>query len=617
MSWRSLKLNMNIKSSHIRNFCIIAHIDHGKSTLADRFLEITSTVAKRDMKHGQHLDTMDIEQERGITIKLQPVRMEWESEGEKYILNLIDTPGHVDFSYEVSRSLAACEGAILVVDATQGIEAQTLANCYLAIDHDLEIVPVLNKIDLPSADVERRAKEIESALGIPAGDIIPVSAKEGTNVEMVLERVIKVVPPPKESSDGDELKALIFDSVYDIYKGVVTFVRIQSGSVKKGDTVYFLNTKTKIEVLEVGYFKPKYLPADKLHAGEVGYIVTGLKSVREARVGDTVWKAGNSPVSMENALPLVGYSVVRPFVFAGVFCTDADDYPLLREALEKLQLNDSALSFEPEQSGALGHGFRCGFLGLLHMEIVQERLEREYNLDLIVTAPSVSYIVCVKGGGENFISSPADLPDPSIIQAIKEPWVKVEILVPKDYVGGIMSLCAEKRAVSKNMQYLDEKRVLLIFEIPLASIVVDFYDQLKSISSGYASMNYEYLDYREGDLVKLDILVAGEKVDALSLIVHRKDSFYIGQRLTKKLKELIPKANFVIPIQAAIGGKIIARESISAFRKDVTAGLYGGDVTRKNKLLQKQKKGKKRMKMMGKVELPQEAFLAVLKKDSN
>lgn len=615
MLWHQLIMSTN--SSNIRNFCIIAHIDHGKSTLADRFLEVTNTVAKRDMKHGQHLDTMDIEQERGITIKLQPVRMDWQHNGEKYILNLIDTPGHVDFSYEVSRSLAACEGAILVVDATQGIEAQTLANCYLAIDHNLEIVPVLNKIDLPSADVEKRAKEIESALGIPASDIIAVSAKEGTNVEKVLERVIEVVPPPKNSNDNEELKALIFDSVYDIYKGVVTFVRIQSGSVKKGDTVYFLNTKTKIEVLEVGYFKPKYLAATCLHYGEVGYIVTGLKSVREARVGDTIWKAGGSGLSMENASPLEGYNVVRPFVFAGVFCTDADDYPLLRDALEKLQMNDSSLSFEPEQSGALGHGFRCGFLGLLHMEIVQERLEREYNLDLIVTAPSVSYIVCTDKGKENFISSPADLPDPATIKGIKEPWVKVEILVPKDYVGGIMTLCAEKRAISKNMQYLDENRVLLVFEIPLASIVVDFYDQLKSISSGYASMNYEYLDYREGDLVKLDILVAGERVDALSLIVHRKDSFYVGQRLTKKLKELIPKANFVIPIQAAIGGKIIARESISAYRKDVTAGLYGGDVSRKNKLLQKQKKGKKRMKMMGKVELPQEAFLAVLKKDSN
>ena len=605
-----------MNQKNIRNFCIIAHIDHGKSTLADRFLEVTSTVEKRDMKHGQHLDTMDLEQERGITIKLQPVRMDWEYEGEKYVLNLIDTPGHVDFSYEVSRSLAACEGAILVVDATQGIEAQTLANCYLALDHNLEIVPVLNKIDLPSADVERRAKELETALGIPKEDIIAVSAKEGTNVEKVLEKVIKAIPPPKESNEDDELKALIFDSVYDPYKGVVAYVRVQSGSLKKGDSVYFLNTKKQIDVLEVGYFRPKYHPSAKLFPGEVGYVVTGLKTVRDARVGDTIWKAGSSSVDLSSATPLAGYNVVRPFVFAGVFCTDADDYPLLRDALDKLQINDSALSFEPEQSGALGYGFRCGFLGLLHMEIVQERLEREYNLDLIVTAPSVSYIV-VTPDGEKLISSPSDLPDPSKVLGIKEPWVKVEILVPKDYVGAIMTLCSEKRGVSKDMQYLDENRVLLVFEMPLASIVVDFYDSLKSVSSGYASMNYEYLDYRQEDLVKLDILVAGEPVDALSLIIHRKSAFYVGSSLTKKLKELIPKHQFVVPIQASIGAKVIARETISAFRKDVTAGLYGGDVSRKNKLLQKQKKGKKRMKMMGKVELPQEAFLAVLKKDSN
>ena len=605
--------------SHIRNFCIIAHIDHGKSTLADRFLEITSTLNKREMKHGQMLDTMDLEQERGITIKLQPVRMEWNYKGEKYILNLIDTPGHVDFYYEVSRSLAACEGAILVVDATQGIEAQTLANCYMALEHNLEIVPVLNKIDLPSADPARRAKEIESALGIPAEDIIFVSAKEGTNVEKVLERVIERVPAPKSASDKDELKALIFDSVYDIYKGVVAYVRVQSGSIKRGDKVYFLNTKKEVEVLEVGYFKPKYQVASILMPGEVGYIVTGLKDVRESRVGDTVWRAGTSGFTVENAKPLEGYKIVTPFVFAGIYCTDTDDYPLLRDALEKLQLNDSAISFAPEQSGALGYGFRCGFLGLLHMDIVQERLEREYNLSLIATAPSVSYIVVMKGKNEvhedKFISSPSDLPDPATIHEIKEPWVKVEILTPKDCVGGIMTLCSDKRGISKNMHYIDENRVILTFELPLASIVVDFYDQLKSISSGYASMNYEHLDYRVGDLVKLDILIAGEKVDALSLIVHRKDAFYAGSALVKKLKELIPKHQFVIPIQAAIGGKIIARETISAYRKDVTGYLYGGDVTRKRKLLEKQKKGKKRMKMMGKVELPQEAFLAVLKKN--
>ncbi|OGJ41921.1 elongation factor 4 [Candidatus Peregrinibacteria bacterium RIFCSPLOWO2_01_FULL_39_12] len=602
---------------NIRNFCIIAHIDHGKSTLADRFLEVTKTLEKREMKHGQMLDTMELEQERGITIKLQPVRMNWNYKGKDYILNLIDTPGHVDFYYEVSRSLAACEGAILVVDATQGIEAQTLANCYMALEHNLAIIPVLNKIDLPSADVPRRAKEIESTLGIPADEIILVSAKEGTNVEKVLERVVECVPSPKPSSDKDELKALIFDSVYDAYKGVVAYVRLKSGSVKCGDKVFLLNNKKEIEVLEVGYFKPKYQVADMLRPGEVGYIVTGLKDVRESRVGDTVWRASASGVTIEKAQPLEGYKIVKPFVFAGIYCTDTDEYPLLRDALEKLQLNDSAISFVPEQSGALGYGFRCGFLGLLHMDIVQERLEREYNLSLIATAPSVSYIVIADsrdGLVEKFISRPSDLPDPSTIHDIKEPWVKVEILTPKDCIGGIMTLCSDKRGVSKNMQYIDENRIILTFELPLASIVVDFYDQLKSISSGYASMNYELLDYRVGDLVKLDILIAGEKVDALSLIVHRKDAFYVGSELVKKLKDLIPKHQFVIPLQAAIGGKIVARETISAFRKDVTGYLYGGDVSRKKKLLEKQKKGKKRMKMMGKVELPQEAFLAVLKK---
>ncbi len=598
----------------IRNFCIIAHIDHGKSTLADRFLEVTSTLSKRDMKHGQMLDTMEIEQERGITIKLQPVRMEFVHKGEQYILNLIDTPGHVDFSYEVSRSLAACEGAILVVDATQGIEAQTLANCYMALDHNLEIVPVLNKIDLPASDVELRSQELVNALGVKKEDIIAVSAKEGTNVEELLHRVIEMIPPPKETREDDELKALIFDSVYDSYKGVVVYVRLESGSVKKGDKVYFLNTKKQIEVLEVGYFRPGYQKADVLLPGEVGYIVTGLKTVREARVGDTVWQAGSSKVEMGAAKALEGYSVVRPFVFAGVFSTDADDYGLLRDALDKLQINDSALSFEPENSGALGHGFRCGFLGLLHMEIVQERLEREYGLDLIVTAPSVSYIIGMNDGSEISISSPAELPDLARVAEIREPWVKVEILVPKDYVGAVMTLCTEKRGISKDVQYLDEKRVLLTYELPLASIVVDFYDLLKSGTSGYASMNYEYLDYRAGELQKLEILVAGEKVDALAMIVHKNQAFYIGNDLVKKLKELIPKHQFVIAIQAAVGARVIARETISAMRKDVTAGLYGGDVSRKRKVLEKQKKGKKRMKMMGKVELPQEAFLAVLKK---
>ncbi len=599
---------------HIRNFCIIAHIDHGKSTLADRLLEITNTVEKRDMKHGQMLDTLELEQERGITIKLQPVRMDYELDGEKYILNLIDTPGHVDFSYEVSRSLAACEGAILVVDATQGIEAQTLANCYMALEHNLEIIPVLNKIDLLSADVELRAKEIEDALGISKDEILAVSAKEGTNVEKVLEAIVRRLPSPKESSVDDEFKALVFDSIYDPYKGVVSYVRVQSGMLKKSDKAYFLNTKKEIDVLEVGYFKPKFKASEALYPGEVGYIVTGLKSVREARVGDTLWKSGMQKKLLEEANSLEGYKVVKPFVFAGIYCVENDDYPLLRDALDKFQLNDSAISFEPETSTALGHGFRCGFLGLLHMEIVQERLEREFGLSLIVTSPSVSYLLNMTDGEKRFISSPADMPDPVYYNSIEEPWVKVEILTPTEHIGGIMTLCTEKRGIQKNISYLDTSRVVLTFEIPLSSIVIDFYDSLKSISSGYASMNYEYLEYREGNLKKLDILVAGDKVDALAQIVHQDNAFYVGRELTNRLKDIIPKAQFVIAIQAAIGGKIIARESISAYRKDVTGYLYGGDVTRKRKLLEKQKKGKKRMKQFGRVTIPQEAFLAMLKR---
>jgi GTP-binding protein LepA len=600
--------------SRIRNFCIIAHIDHGKSTLADRLIEITNTLSKREMKHEQMLDTMELEQERGITIKLQPVRMEWVHEGENYQLNLIDTPGHVDFTYEVSRSLAACEGAILVVDASQGIQAQTLANCYLALEHDLEIVAVLNKIDLPSADVERVGAEIEHTLGIPASEIIPISAKEGTNVDKLLAAVIEKIPAPK-SQETEETKALIFDSVYDSYKGVVAYVRVKSGSIKKGDKVYFLNTKKSIEVLEVGCFRPQYQKTERLNTGEVGYVVTGLKTVREARVGDTIWKGGETEVDLSGAVPLRGYTEVKPFVFASIFSVDGDDYPLLRTALEKLQINDAALSFEPENSGALGHGFRCGFLGLLHMEIVQERLEREHNLDLIVTAPSVSYGVVLKNGEEFLIKNPAEFPEQAVIEYVKEPWVKLEILTPKEYVGAIMKLCQEKRGVQKNMQFIDQDRVILIIEIPLGSIVIDFYDSLKSISSGYASMNYEYLEFREGDLVKLDMMIAGEKVEALAQIVHRSDAPYLGRDLTKRLKELIPRANFEIAIQAAVGAKVIARETLGALRKDVTAKLYGGDRSRKDKLLKKQKEGKKRMKMIGKVELPQSAFLAVLKKD--
>ncbi len=607
-----------MSTANIRNFCIIAHIDHGKSTLADRLLEVTGTIAKRDMKTAQVLDMMDLEQERGITIKLQPVRMEWQFEGQNYILNLIDTPGHVDFTYEVSRSLAACEGAILVVDATQGIEAQTLANCYMALEHNLKIIPVLNKIDLPSADVERYAQEIENILAIPKEEIIAISAKEGTNVEKVLEAVVKRLGPPKDSDINEETKALIFDSVYDPYKGVVAYVRVFSGSFKRGDKVVYLHSKNEMEIVEVGYFKPKYLQAQELKTGEVGYIVTGFKDVSQARVGDTVWKPGAQKIESFEAKPLSGYKEVKPFVFASIFCINGDDYPLLREALQKLRLSDSALSFEPEQSTALGFGFRTGFLGLLHMDIVQERLEREYNLDLVITAPSVSYIVVQQGKEgkkiEQMIYSPSDLPDPATIEEIKEPWVKVELLFPKDYMGGVMTLVQESRGLQKNYSYLDENRILLVSELPLSSIVVDFFDKLKSITSGYGSMNYEFIEFRTGDLVKLDIRVAGEIVEALASIVFRPEAHQIGIATAKRLKELIPRAQFEIAIQAAVGGKIVARESISAMRKDVTAKLYGGDRTRKDKLLKKQKEGKKRMKMIGKVELPQEAFLSILKR---
>ncbi|MFA5351959.1 MAG: translation elongation factor 4 [Candidatus Gracilibacteria bacterium] len=597
----------------IRNFCIIAHIDHGKSTLADRLLEITHTIDKRDMK-AQLLDTMDIEQERGITIKLQPVRMEW----KQHQLNLIDTPGHADFTYEVSRSLKAVEGAILVVDATQGIEAQTLANVYLALESNLTIIPVLNKIDLPAADVERMKNELENVLSIPREEVIEISAKEGTNCEAVLDAVIKRIPPPQPLPDIEEheMKALIFDSVFDTYRGVVIYVRNFNGEIRKGDRLKLLRAGCDFEALEVGCFKPKYSPTAAIHNGEIGYIVTGLKSVRDARVGETVWKKIKHGNNIEAApTPLPGYKKVTPFVFAGVFCTEADDYPTLRDALGKLSLNDASLTFEPEQSGALGFGFRVGFLGLLHMEIVQERLEREYNLDLIVTAPSVKYEIIKMTGEMIPISNPSELPDSGSYVEIKEPWVKVEIVTPKEYLGGVLELVTKRRGLQKNLSFLDTNRALVDYEIPLASIVTDFYDKLKNITSGYASLNYEHLDFRPGDLVRLDVLVAGEKVDALSFITHRSESRSVGMQLCAKLKEIIPRANFVIPIQAAIGAQVIARETISAYRKDVTGYLYGGDVTRKNKLLDKQKKGKKRMKKFGKVNLPQEAFLAVLKKD--
>lgn len=594
---------------HIRNFCIIAHIDHGKSTLADRFLEVTETVSKREMR-DQLLDQMDLERERGITIKLQPVRMLYRG----YEMNLIDTPGHVDFTYEVSRSLAACEGAILVVDATQGIQAQTLANSYLALEHDLTIIPVLNKIDLPAADVEKRTQELMNAFGFTENEILHISAKDGTNVDQLLARIIELVPAPKSHNKDEGTKALIFDSLYDSYRGVVAYVRVMDGELKRGDKIRFLNTKTEVEILEVGYLQLKLIPSLSLARGEIGYVVTGLKDVHEARVGDTIWSPGNTGLKSTDIKPLPGYKKVMPFVFASIYCSDNADFPLLRDALEKLSLNDSALSYEPEQSTALGHGFRCGFLGLLHLDIVQERLEREYNLDLVVTAPSVSYIIIKNDSTEEFISNPVFLPEAGYYQIIKEPWVLIEILVPKEYLGGVMKLIDECRGVSKAMKYLDENRAMLTYEVPLAEIVVDFFDQLKSITSGYASMSYEFLEYRPGNLIKLDMLVAGERIEALSSIVHRNSAFSRGSVVAKKLKEILPRENFEIAIQAAIGGKIIARETLGAMRKDVTAKLYGGDITRKRKLLEKQKKGKKRMKMMGKVAIPQDAFLAVLKR---
>ena len=626
--------------SSIRNFCIIAHIDHGKSTLADRLLELTHTVAKRDMR-AQHLDTMELEQERGITIKLQPVRMNYEPVQAihelplaNYQLNLIDTPGHADFQYEVSRSLKAVEGALLVIDATQGIEAQTLANVYAALEANLTIIPVINKIDLPAADVSKIKTEIENVLSIPEKEIIEISAKEGTNCEKILDAIVERIPPPtplsqrgvrstasenstEKAERGDSgTKALIFDSIFDSYRGVVIYVRNFSGEIQKGDKLKLLRANIEFEALEVGCFKPKYSPTPSIQAGEIGYIITGLKSVRDARVGETVWQNREQGTgNRELATPLPGYKKVTPFVFAGVFASDADDYPALREALDKLSLNDAALTFEPEQSSALGFGFRCGFLGLLHMEIVQERLEREYDLDLIITAPSVKYEMVLGNGKIQQLSNPSELPEAGTYAELREPWVKLEIITPKKYLGAVLELATKGRGVQKNLSFLDPERALTEYEIPLASIITDFYDKLKNVSSGYASMSYEFLEFRAEELEKLDVLVAGDTVDALSFIVHKSEARAVGTNLCKKLKKIIPRANFVIPIQAAIGARIIARETLSAFRKDVTEKLYGGDVTRKNKLLKKQKAGKKRMKQFGKVTLPQEAFLAVLKRD--
>jgi len=596
-------------SSLVRNFCIIAHIDHGKSTLADRLLEFTGSISKRDMQ-DQVLDTMDLERERGITIKLQAVRMTYPaSDGQTYELNLIDTPGHVDFSYEVSRSLAACEGAILVVDAAQGIEAQTLANLYQAVEAGLRIVPVVNKIDLDAAQPEMVAEEIADVTGLPRAEVIFASAKLGIGTQDILEAVIARVPPPRGDASAP-LRALIFDSHYDTYRGVITYVRVVDGEILPRTRIRMMNTDKVHEVDEVGWFAPRPRAAEKLMAGEVGYVTAAIKNVIDARVGDTVTTAEHGAKK-----PLPGYRQVKPMVFAGLFPTDSDQFSELKEALEKLQLNDAALSYEPENSAALGFGFRCGFLGLLHLEIVQERLEREFQLDLITTAPTVEYEVKLRRGGMVHVDNPALLPDPTTIESVSEPFVKLSIIVPSIYVGAMMELCQDRRSMFKHLEHRPGERIVLEYETPLGEIIHDFYDQLKSRSKGYASMDYEMIGFREGELVKLDVLVAGEPVDALSLIAHRSKAQAQGRRLVEKLKTIIPRQLYEVPLQAAIGGKVIARETIPAMRKDVLAKCYGGDVTRKRKLLEKQKEGKRRMKRVGSVEIPQEAFMAVLKLD--
>jgi GTP-binding protein LepA len=593
---------------NIRNFCIIAHIDHGKSTLADRLLEITHTVEKREMK-AQLLDQMDLERERGITIKLQPVRMNYQLQTTNYILNLIDTPGHVDFTYEVSRSLACCEGAILVVDSTQGIEAQTLANVYLALEHDLKLIPVVNKIDLPNSDRVKTAEELKAAFGFKDEEILYASGKTGEGVEDILKAVIERVPAPKGDSERP-FTGLIFDSLYDIHRGVVVFVRAMDGQLKARQKIFMIGSQTQAESLEVGYFHPQMQKAEEIKTGEVGYIVTGLRDVSKARVGDTI-TLFDRKVDVKQ---LPGYKHVKPMVYATIFPVSGDDYPVLRDAMDKLKLSDAALEFEPINIPSIGFGFRTGFLGLLHMDIVQERLTREYDLDLVLTAPSVAYHITTTAGKDMYVHNPAEFPDPSIIKEIFEPWMKVEILTPQEYIGPIMEIATQRRGVSKDIKYIGKDRVDMHFEMPLNNIILDFYDKLKSVSSGYASLNYEFIEERVGDLVKVDILVAGEPVAALSAIMHRSVAQVDGKELVEKLKKLIPKHQFEIAIQATIGGKIIARETISAHRKDVTGYLYGGDVTRKMKLLNKQKKGKKRMKQIGRVEIPQKAFLAVLKK---
>ncbi|MGM9925485.1 MAG: translation elongation factor 4 [Bacillus sp. (in: firmicutes)] len=597
------------RQSKIRNFSIIAHIDHGKSTLADRILEKTNALAQREMK-AQLLDSMDLERERGITIKLNAVQLKYKaSDGEEYIFHLIDTPGHVDFTYEVSRSLAACEGAVLVVDAAQGIEAQTLANVYLALDNDLEILPVINKIDLPSADPERVRNEIEEVIGLDASEAVLASAKAGIGIEDILEQVVMQVPPPEGDPEAP-LKALIFDSLYDAYRGVVAYIRVVDGSIKPGDKIKMMATGKEFEVTEVGVFTPKSTLVDELNVGDVGFLTAAIKNVGDTRVGDTITNAKNGATE-----PLPGYRTLNPMVYCGLYPIDSARFNDLREALEKLQLNDSALQFEPETSQALGFGFRCGFLGLLHMEIIQERIEREFKIDLITTAPSVIYHVQMTDGSVVTVDNPSNMPDPQKIENVEEPYVKATMMAPKEFVGAIMEICQEKRGDFIDMQYLDETRVSIIYEIPLSEIVYDFFDQLKSSTRGYASFDYELIGYKPSKLVKMDILLNGETVDALSFIVHRDFAYERGKVIVEKLKDLIPRQQFEVPIQAAVGQKIIARSTIKAMRKNVLAKCYGGDISRKRKLLEKQKEGKKRMKQVGSVEVPQEAFMAVLKMD--
>ena len=598
---------MSFPQERIRNFCIIAHIDHGKSTLADRLLERTGTLTSKEMR-AQVLDTMDLERERGITIKSHPIRMVYRAkDGHDYLFNLIDTPGHVDFTYEVSRSLAACEGAILVVDAAQGIQAQTVSNVYLAVDNGLELLPVINKIDLPAARSEEVAEEIHDLIGADSSEIMRVSAREGTGIDELLEAIVARVPPPRGDREG-KLQGLVFDSFYDTYKGSVIYVRVKQGSVRKGDMVRMWSNGKTFETMDVGYFRITMVPAPELLAGEVGYVVTGIKDIHDTKVGDTITLDAR-PCDA----PLPGYHDVKPMVFSGLYPVEAEDYEELRDALEKLRMNDSSFIFEPETSVALGFGFRCGFLGLLHMEVIQERLEREYNLDLITTMPNVEYVVRQKSGEEIVVDNPANFPVEGKIEHVREPFVKVEIVTPSEYVGAIMTLNQERRGVYMGMEYVTRDRAVLRYDMPLAEILIDYYDKLKSLSRGYASLDYDYIGHRESDVIRLDIAINGDPVDALSMIVHKDNAYMMGRDLASKLKEVIPRQMYEVAIQACMGSKVISRTNVKALRKNVTAKCYGGDITRKRKLLEKQKEGKRRMKMVGKVEIPQEAFLAVLK----